>query len=88
MAGAGKKTAFELAKQRDAEARSAAEEAARREQERRREVGEEEYARLMAVGGPNTVDGIDARNVEAAIAQLGVGEECASSFAHVLCLAW
>lgn len=40
-------------------------------------MGEEEYARLMAAAGPNTVDGIDARNVESAIAQLGVGEECA-----------
>ena len=81
-------TAFELQKQREADARASAQASAQRDQAKRREVGADEYGQMVAAHNDNTEDGIDARNVDAALAQMSVNEECVLvaclQFAHFL----
>jgi hypothetical protein len=73
---AQKVTQFELGRQKEAEAEQAAQDAVRREQQKRREVGEEDYARVVEFQHDNLVDGISARSIDDAIAQLKVEEGC------------
>jgi hypothetical protein len=68
-------TKFELEKQAAAEKERAKREAAERDMQRRREVDEGTYAQLVETVSENTMDCIDARNVDQALSQLGL-EEC------------
>jgi hypothetical protein len=70
-------TAYELDKQREADERAARIAAAQRDQAQRREVGEDDYEKLVLTHNDNAVDAIDARDVDSALAQISVGEECA-----------
>jgi hypothetical protein len=71
-------TAFDLSKQREADKRQAQDAAAQRDMAQKREVGQADYDRLVTAQNDNAVDGVDARDVDSALAQLSVGEECAS----------
>lgn len=76
-------TAFDLNKQREADQRQAQDAAAQRDMAQRREVGQQDYERLVETENVNAVDGIDARDVDTALAQLSVGEECAAALPRI-----
>jgi hypothetical protein len=67
-------THFELNKQREAEARAAAQ---ARSAVHNREVGQADYEQLVNVQYDNTRESIDARDVDSALTQLSVQEQCA-----------
>lgn len=69
-------TKFELDKQASAAKARAEKEAAERDMHTRRDVDEGTYAQLVETRTENSLDGVDARNVEQALTQLGL-EECA-----------
>ena len=70
-------TAFELDKQREADNVAARAASQQREQAQRREVGIDDYDKLVDVSNDNTVDGVDAHGINSALAQMGAAEECA-----------
>lgn len=67
-------TKFELDKHASAEKDRVRREAAERDIQRRREVDEGTYAQLVENVAENTLDGVDARNVDQALSQLGLEE--------------
>lgn len=68
-------TKFELDKQASADKDRAKREAAEKDKQIRRDVDEDTYAQLVETKADNTLDGVDARNVDQALSQLGL-EEC------------
>ena len=71
-------TQFQLDKMKQVDMKEAAAMADARAKEQRREVGEEAYEMLVGVRHENAVDGVDARDVDTALAQMGLQDECAS----------
>lgn len=69
-------TKFELDKQATADKERAKRDAAEKDKQSRRDVDEGTYAQLVETKAENTLDGVDARNVDQALSQLGI-EECA-----------
>jgi hypothetical protein len=70
-------TKFELAKQAKQEQERSRQAYIAQEMEKRREVDENTYAQLVDLQTDNSLDGVEARNVDQALSQLGL-EECDS----------
>lgn len=68
-------TRYDLNKNAAAEKERSKKEAAERDMQSRREVDESTYAQQVERVNDNTLDGVDARNVDQALSQLGL-EEC------------
>jgi len=71
-------TRHQLAQVRAKDEHLSAEQREKAEQQRRREMGEEEYARMIEIENCNRDDSlVEASGVEAALSVLKVGDECA-----------
>lgn len=83
-AAAPKVTRYDLNKNAAAEKERSKKEAAERDMQSRREVDESTYAQQVERVNDNTLDGVDARNVDQALSQLGLEEKPKMKFSQYM----